>query len=44
MFWSAAGCRGSLCGDSTPVSLSEQAVASIADGPLLTPAINAVAE
>ena len=44
MCWSAAGCRGSLRGDPTSVSPNEQAVESIADGPLFTPAINAVAE
>jgi len=44
MFWSAAGCRGSLHGDPTPVSINEQAVESIADGPPFTAGINAVAE
>jgi hypothetical protein len=44
MFWSAAGCHGSLRGDPTPVSLDKQAVESIADGPLFTLGINAVAE
>ena len=44
MFWSVAGCGGSLRGCRARVSLDEQAVEGIADGPLFTPAINAAVE